>query len=114
MAGKSSAAGIFYDLLYRIKIRLSNKTLSIHNAAAISEHIAAAHFLQMKRHHLLSRRIRIYRDKHFEYNISIKKAPIGAVKRMETTATVRMISPDDKPIERGMAPIAACTVAFGV
>ena len=41
-------------------------------------------------------------------------APKGAVMRMDKTATVNTVCPQLNPIERGIAPIAACTVALGV
>lgn len=46
--------------------------------------------------------------------MSIKKAPRGAVTKIDKTATVNTIFPHGNPIESGIAPIAACTVAFGV
>ena len=48
------------------------------------------------------------------YNASIPHAPRGAVNKIETTATVNTNSPQDNPMDKGMAPIDACTVAFGV
>ena len=41
-------------------------------------------------------------------------APRGAVIKMDTTATVKIFCPLDKPIDSGIAPMAACTVALGV
>ena len=41
-------------------------------------------------------------------------APSGAVRTIASTATVSTISPQAKPNARGIPPIAACTVAFGV
>ena len=41
-------------------------------------------------------------------------APNGAVIKIETTATVKTTLPQDSPIARGIVPMAACTVAFGV
>lgn len=40
-------------------------------------------------------------------------APNGAVNRMEKTATDKIISPPGIPREKGIEPIAACTVALG-
>jgi hypothetical protein len=37
----------------------------------------------------------------------MRKAPRGAVRRIAITAIVRMVLPDDKPIAKGIAPIAA-------
>ena len=45
---------------------------------------------------------------------SIRNAPRGAVMIMDRTATVSIISPHGSPIARGIPPMAACTVAFGV
>ncbi len=45
---------------------------------------------------------------------SIAKAPRGAVNSMEITAIDNIMLPLAIPIARGMPPIAACTVAFGV
>ena len=41
-------------------------------------------------------------------------APTGAVIKIAKTATVNTIFPHANPIESGIPPIAACTVAFGV
>lgn len=50
----------------------------------------------------------------FLYKLSTPIAPNGAVSKIDTTATVRTISPHANPIVNGIVPIAACTVAFGV
>ena len=55
-----------------------------------------------------------YFDNSFLYKLSIHIAPKGAVIKIDITATVRTISPQDSPITRGTVPSAACTVAFGV
>ena len=39
--------------------------------------------------------------------MSIKKEPKGAVIRMESTAIVRMVSPEVSPADKGIPPIAA-------
>ena len=44
----------------------------------------------------------------------MQTAPKGAVMRMDKTATVNTVCPQFNPIVSGIAPIAACTVAFGV
>ena len=44
----------------------------------------------------------------------MKMAPNGAVSKMDMTATVNTMLPHSNPIEKGIVPIAACTVAFGV
>ena len=49
-----------------------------------------------------------------EWNLSIQMAPNGAVSKMDTTATVKTMLPQDSPMARGMVPMAAWTVAFGV
>ena len=41
-------------------------------------------------------------------------APKGAVTKIAKTATVNTISPHANPMESGIVPIAACTVALGV
>lgn len=41
-------------------------------------------------------------------------APKGAVSKIEITATVRTILPQPSPMVKGMVPMAAWTVAFGV
>ena len=41
-------------------------------------------------------------------------APIGAVIMIDKTAIVRIKLPEGTPIVKGTAPIAACTVAFGI
>ena len=41
-------------------------------------------------------------------------APNGAVSKIDTTATVKTISPHANPIAIGIVPMAACTVALGV
>lgn len=48
------------------------------------------------------------------YDLSIKKAPKGAVIKIAKTATVKTISPQANPIAKGTPPIAACTVALGI
>ena len=45
---------------------------------------------------------------------SMAKAPNGAVIKIANTATVNTILPQESPMERGMEPMAACTVAFGI
>ena len=44
---------------------------------------------------------------------SIPRAPSGAVRRMERTATERTMLPQGSPRARGTEPMAACTVALG-
>ena len=44
---------------------------------------------------------------------SIKRAPIGAVIKMESTATDKITFPEASPACKGTEPMAACTVAFG-
>jgi len=41
-------------------------------------------------------------------------APNGAVINMANTAIAKIMSPDSTPNDSGTAPIAACTVAFGI
>ena len=48
------------------------------------------------------------------YKLSTHIAPNGAVIKIDNTATVNTIFPHSNPIDNGIAPIAACTVAFGV
>ena len=55
-----------------------------------------------------------YLDNNFLYKLSIHIAPNGAVISIDITATVRTNSPHTNPIDKGIVPIAACTVAFGV
>ena len=40
-------------------------------------------------------------------------APKGAVTSIDNTAIAKITSPDLTPNDRGIAPMAACTVAFG-
>ena len=48
------------------------------------------------------------------YRLSMQIAPKGAVIRIDKTATANTVCPHLNPIVRGIAPIAAWTVAFGV
>ena len=59
-------------------------------------------------------KVYFYFDSSFLYELSTQIAPKGAVIKIDITATVRTISPQDSPITRGTVPSAACTVAFGV
>lgn len=45
---------------------------------------------------------------------SMIKLPRGAVKKIESTAIVRIVSPQERPRESAIPPTAACTVAFGI
>ncbi len=47
------------------------------------------------------------------YNRSMAAAPRGAVTRMANTATVSTVCPQARPMESGIALMAAWTVAFG-
>ena len=51
---------------------------------------------------------------NFLYRLSMQIAPNGAVMRIDNTATVNTVCPQANPIVKGIAPIAACTVALGV
>ena len=46
--------------------------------------------------------------------LSINIEPIGAVMTIAKTAMDRIKCPDGIPSARGMVPMAACTVAFGI
>lgn len=48
------------------------------------------------------------------YKLSTQIAPKGAVIKIDKTATVNTVCPHASPIASGTAPMAACTVAFGV
>ena len=50
----------------------------------------------------------------FLYVISTANAPNGAVIKIARTATVNTTWPQERPMVRGIEPMAACTVAFGV
>ena len=53
------------------------------------------------------RQTEIYTERNLLYVRSIINAPNGAVIRIAITATVKMILPEDKPIDKGIAPMAA-------
>ena len=48
------------------------------------------------------------------YVVVMSIDPIGAVTTILRTAMARISSPEAMPMERGIAPMAACTVAFGM
>lgn len=52
-------------------------------------------------------------SRSFLYVKSVSNAPTGAVNIMEITAAVSIILPQGRPSESAIAPIDACTVAFG-
>ena len=59
-----------------------------------------------------------YKDLFFYFNnflhkLSISVAPSGAETKIATTATVKIIGPQDNPIDKAIPPIDAWTVALG-
>ena len=55
-----------------------------------------------------------YFSNNLPCRLSTQTAPNGAVIKIDKTATVNTTFPHSNPMDNGIAPIAACTVAFGV
>ena len=68
----------------------------------------------MAHQHSVLLKVCFYFDNNFLYELSTHIAPNGAVSKIDTTATVKTISPQSNPIAIGIVPMAACTVALGV
>lgn len=68
----------------------------------------------IKKYPLIKSRGNVFYDNNFSPLKLIPIAPRGAVRTIDKTAMDKIRSPDSTHKDKGMAPIAACTVAFGI